>query len=74
MIFYISEIVIDEDLHWSQLTYGDQSPEEALQQAADDARRDVGNDLLQYLKIYGPFQFDPDQPAASWRRVTSGCS
>jgi len=67
MIFYISEIVIDEDVHWSQLTYGDQAPDEALQQAAEDAREDVGADLLPHLTVYGPFEFDPHRPAARWR-------
>lgn len=64
MIFYVAEIVVDDDLHWSQLTYGDQEPEDALEQAARDARYDVGADLLQHLKIFGPFEFDADQPAA----------
>lgn len=67
MMFYLSEIVLDEDLHWSQTTYGDQSPAEALAQAAEDARHDVGDELLQHLKIYGPFQFDPDRPASRWK-------
>ena len=67
MIFYLSEIVIGEECHWSQATYGDQSPDDALQQAAQDAGRDVGKNLLPHLKIYGPFEFEPGRPAASWR-------
>lgn len=67
MIFYVSEIVLDEELYWSQMTYGDQSPDDALGQAAEDARRDVGDAFLEYLKIYGPFEFDPQQPAARWQ-------
>lgn len=66
MMVYISEIVVDDDLHWSQLTYGDQSPDDALRQAATDARFDVGEALLPHLKIYGPFEFDPNRPAAAW--------
>jgi hypothetical protein len=62
--FYIATIADEDGLHWSDVLHGDNSPRVALRSAANAA--EINHGSTQGLRVYGPFDYDPTTPAASF--------